>query len=73
MGPGDVPKYPKEVSTKKLTLKKLNLKKLHQISENPPDMVHLCFNLWKDFISDNCCPRGAVYNSPKIRDNPIVW
>ena len=36
MGPGDVPKYPKEVSTKKLTLKKLNLKKLHQISENPP-------------------------------------
>ena len=36
MGPGDVPKYPKEVSTKKMTLKKLNLKKLHQISENPP-------------------------------------
>ena len=38
MGPGDVPKYPKEVSTKKLTLKKLNLKKLHQISENPPSV-----------------------------------
>ena len=36
MGPGDVPKYPKEVSTKKMTLKNLNLKKLHQISENPP-------------------------------------
>ena len=39
MGPGDVPKYPKEVSTKKMTLKKLNLKKLHQISENSPDRV----------------------------------
>ena len=39
MGPGDVPKYPKEVSTKKLTLKKLNLKKLHQISENPPSAL----------------------------------
>ena len=36
MGPGDVPKYPKEVSTKKMRLKNLNLKKLHQISENPP-------------------------------------
>ena len=36
MGPGDVPKYPKEVSTKKMTLKNLNLKKLHRISENPP-------------------------------------
>ena len=36
MGPGDVPKYPKEVSTKKITLKKLNLKKWCQISENPP-------------------------------------
>ena len=36
MGPGDVPKYPKEVSTKKMTLKKLNLKKWFQISENPP-------------------------------------
>ena len=31
-------------------------------------MIHL----WKDFISDNCCPRGAVYNSPKIRDNNII-
>ena len=43
MGPGDVPKYPKEVSTKKMTLKKLNLKKLHQISENSPyDMCVRC-------------------------------
>ena len=41
MGPGDVPKYPKEVSTKKMTLKKLNLKKLHQISENPPNNLGL--------------------------------
>ena len=36
MGPGDVPKYPKEVSAKKMTLKILNLKKWFQISENPP-------------------------------------
>ena len=33
MGPGDVPKYPKEVPAKKMTLKKLNLKKWFQISE----------------------------------------
>ena len=37
MGPGDVPKYPKEVSTKKMTLKKLNLKKWCQISETSPN------------------------------------
>ena len=36
MGPGDGPKYPKEVSAKKTTKKNLNLKKLHQISENSP-------------------------------------
>ena len=42
MGPGNVPaKYPKEVSTKKMTLKKLNLKKLHRISENPPNIKEL--------------------------------
>ena len=45
MGPGDVPKYPKEVSTKKMTLKNLNLKKLHQISENPSNVKVLKFEV----------------------------
>ena len=38
MDPGDVPKYPKEVSAKKTTTKNFNLKNWPQISENPPTM-----------------------------------
>ena len=34
--PGDVPRYPKEVSAKKMDRKNLNLKNLSQISETSP-------------------------------------
>ena len=40
MCPGDVPRYPKEVSAKKMDRKNLNLKNLSQISETSPYIQH---------------------------------
>ena len=43
MCPGDVPRYPKEVSVKKMEQKKMNLKNLSQISETSPYMLSFSF------------------------------
>ena len=59
MGPGDVPKYPKEVSTKKMTLKNLNLKKLHRISENPSNM--------KNVDPKNCLRRVGYFSFWEVK------
>ena len=62
MCPGDVSRYPKEVSVKKMEPKKMNLKNLSQISETSPYTTLPFKQIGLKVVLGFCWVQGVINN-----------